>query len=90
MSNTLHIGFDFYIMVSEIESILPTTSQKMMKNIYELNENGEMLIYDCTKNKSRKSFIMTKGNNCYISAISTGILTKRLERQKSKGDFNEE
>ena len=88
----LNVGNDSYVMVSSIKAILSCSGKKLLNELAErknMNPKEKIMLYDCTKARTRKSVIVLDDGTYYVCALTTKALNKRLNELNEKENFNE-
>lgn len=82
----LHLGFDSYVPISEIELItgLPPNTASLKRLIAEARSYGRLI--NCTRGKRLRSIVVSKTGYVYYSAINAKTLRSRLEGVSSLPD----
>lgn len=88
MYKTLHIGFSGYIPKSEVEFIVSTDSSPSLakKIVDQARREGKLI--DITRGKGRRSLVLTKSGNVYLSNNTAENLNRRFN--KSHRDLKQE
>jgi len=75
----LHLGFDTYIPVTEVEFItgMPVSTSSLKRLIEDAKAKGKFV--NCTKNKKIRSVVVSKNGYVYYSHVNATTLKARYE-----------
>lgn len=75
----INVGGKSFIMISEIEAIVPPESAPLKRMVSEAKDRG--LCIDLTYGKRTKSVIFTKSGKIYLSATMPDTLSNKVSIQ---------
>lgn len=77
LSPLLHIGFDVYVVASQIVSIQPASHKAAENVIRSRKEKGPSAVIDATRGKARRTLLVLQSGHIAISCLSARQLCKR-------------
>lgn len=79
MGKLLHLGFDTYIPVAEVEFItgMPANTASLKRIVDEAKASSKFV--NCTKNKRVRSIVVSKNGYVYYSHVNATTLKARYE-----------
>ena len=81
MSQMINVGGKSFIMLSQIEAIVPPESAPLKRLVSEAKDKG--LCIDLTYGKRTKSVIFTKQGRIYLSATLPDTLSNKAGNKSS-------